>query len=247
MHEPVFREYANSDTAVVFIHGMMGSPTQFTDLADAVYAQGCTYLSVLLPGHGVDAAAFTKFGLCDWETHLQGELNQLNGKYKKIYLAGHSMGGLLALNASLRKENHIAGILLISTPLRVYLLNLKSLLRKLRLLTWPKTHPIKSVYLGANSIAKPKQWFCPPPIRPLAGLYRLMRKTKQHLPYVTVPVRMFFSQKDETTSYKSAVLLYDELCNTQRDLFSLSHSWHAYYDEAERKHIVEQLLELVGA
>ena len=245
MHIPTYKKCNDTDRAVVFIHGFMGSPNQFTDLADAVYNNGCSCMSILLPGHGVGMNGFVKFGVADWERHVQNEIDIIKHEYKEIFLVGHSMGGLLALNASLIKENNIAGVVLISTPLKVNLLNLKSLWQKIRLLTFSNNNEIKSVYIKSNGIGKLKIFTYPSIISPFINFYKLIKKTKKHLSQVFVPVLIFQSKNDETASYKSAKLFYEGLCNTQRTVFSLEKSWHAFYDDSERKFIRDKLIQFI--
>ena len=42
----------DTDTIVIFIHGFLGSPHQFIDLADFVSHMGYACGALLLPGHG---------------------------------------------------------------------------------------------------------------------------------------------------------------------------------------------------
>ena len=245
MHIPTYQKYHDSDCAVMFIHGFMGSPDQFADLADAVYEIGCTYTSVLLPGHGGGVDEFVKFGVGDWKRHIQSEIDKVKQDHKKIVLVGHSMGGLLALNASLAEENKIAAVVLLSTPLQVRLLHPRSLWLKLRLLLFPREHEIKSAYIKSNSLRASRFFVYPFAIKPVIQFYKLVRQTKKRLPEVFVPVYMFHSRQDETTSYQSAALLYEGLCNTKRTGFSLDKSWHAFYCGEERKMIKDQLLALI--
>jgi len=223
----------------------MGGPNQFTDLEEAVYEAGCTCTSVLLPGHGAGIREFVKFGVGDWQRHLQDEIDKIKRDHKQIVLVGHSMGGLLALGASLNKENHIAAVVLLSTPLKIYLLNLRSLWFKLRLLRFPKDNEVRAAYIKSNSITLSKLFFYPSLIKPVIQLYKLIRRTKKHLSDVFVPVYMFHSKNDETTAYQSAALLYEGLCNTQRTAFALDKSWHAFYSADERKLIQDQLIVLI--
>ncbi|MDR0839413.1 MAG: hypothetical protein LBN99_07195, partial [Oscillospiraceae bacterium] len=72
MHTPVFTE--RGDPLVIFIHGFMGSPDQFADMADAVVSRGGSALSVLLPGHGGDSREFARCGADAWEAHVRGEI-----------------------------------------------------------------------------------------------------------------------------------------------------------------------------
>jgi len=188
---------------------------------------------------------FARSGAGDWERHVQSELDKIRHDYQKIVLVGHSMGGLLALNASLNKENKIAGAVLISTPLKIHVFNLKSLLRKMRLLMLSPSNEVKATYVKSNSIAKASFFFYPLMIKPLISLYILIQKTKKRLAEISVPVTMFYSRNDETTSYRSFNIMYRGLCNTQRTLFTLTKSHHAFYCDEERRIIQDRLIEFI--
>jgi esterase/lipase len=79
----------------------------------------------------------------------------------------------------------------------------------------------------------------------MLNFYKLVKKTKKNLKRVFVPVTMFHSENDETTSYKSVKLLCEGLSNTQSNAFALSKSWHAFYPDDERKIISEKLLDFI--
>jgi carboxylesterase len=241
MHCPTFQKCNDANSVVIFIHGLFGSPNQFVDLAEAVYNLGCAYKCVLLPGHGKDMSEFSKFGGADWQRHLQNEIDTVKHDYKKIFLVGHSMGGLLALNAGMLKENNISGIFLIATPLKVHTISPKAIFRKLQLLRLPKDNEIKSAYMSSNSVKMSKRSLYLPATKTFREFFKLMKQTKKRLSDVLVPVYMIHSKNDETTSYMSAALLYKGLCSTQREAFSLEKSWHAFYVKDEQEIIKEKL------
>ena len=245
MHTPTYRKCDGADTAVMFIHGFMGSPDQFEDMAETVHSLGCACISVLLPGHGCGIDGFVKFGERQWMRHVQNEIDKIKNDYKKIFLVGHSMGGLLALNAGMVAENNISGAVLIASPMKINLLNPSAMAQRLRFLRLPRDSEIKTAYMNTYSLTKSKFFYYPLFIRPAASLMRLMKRTKRRLSEVTIPICMFYSKKDETTSYKSARILYDGLCNTQRTVFSLEKSWHVFYSGEEQEIIRAKLIEFI--
>jgi len=241
-HKPVFWEKENAQSLVIFIHGFMGGPVQFNDLLELAYERGCSVCAILLPGHGGTGKDFGRYGLADWENHLQNELDKHKSAYQNIILVGHSMGGLLALNASLQKQNHIRGVVLIATPLKLNL-SPRSLLRKASLLILPTNHPIKKTYWqakGFSGFAISPRW-----LKPTKDFNNLLRKTTQNLPLIFAPVLAIHSLYDETVSYKSADMLYNGLCNTTRKRLTLKKSWHSYYTPKERELTRAALLEFI--
>ena len=242
MHRPSRREQDRAETMVIFIHGFMGSPDHFSDLAEIVYEKGCSAMSILLPGHGAGMREFVRVGMDDWERHVRNEIERVDGRYKKIILVGHSMGGLLALGASLA-ESRVAGVLTIATPLKI---NRKALYLKIRLLTSPQLKEARRAYLRATSIGRSAFWHYLVLIRSVLSLLRLMRQTRRRLSEVTVPVTLVYSKSDETVDYRSAKIFEEGLSNSERAVVTLEQSWHTYYDAAERAVIAEKLLEMVG-
>ena len=228
MHIAFSEKHDGADKEVVFIHGFMGSPDQFAQLAKTVYERGCSYTSILLPGHGVPAKDFLACTLGEWENHLQSELVKLRDKYPKIYLVGHSMGGLLALNASLIRENNIAGVFMISTPLKVSLFGFKSIMARFRLLS-PKNREIVAVHQKSTSVSGLSLSALLRLGKPGRQLSALIRKTKQRLRDVFVPVYMIHSRNDEVVPSKNSRQMYGGLCNTRRTALMIEKSWHAYF------------------
>lgn len=244
LHTPQYKKHPDADKLVVFIHGFMGSPDQFADLAAAVYDAGFSYLSVVLPGHGVGAGAFVRSRAADWEAHVQAELARVRDQFASIYLVGHSMGGLLALGASLEQDNKIAGVFLLATPLHINY-SPRAFATRIRLLTFPKGHPIRAAYAQANSVAADNRLLYVLFLKPGLQFYKIARRTKRNLARVTVPVRLVHSKRDETAARASSRQMYDSLTAAPRDVVVLEQSWHAYYTPDERAIIRAQLLDFI--
>jgi len=245
MHAPFEKEHPNTDTIAIFTHGFMGSPNQFEDLAAFAYRHNCSVLSLLLPGHGGSAKEFTKYRLSHWENHLESEIKRASGSYKNIILLGHSIGGLLSLNASLDKDFNIKGVLLISSPLKLRY-SPRTLLTGIRLHLFPKrTDEILEAYRKSNSIAIPSIFSYLFWHKQTADVYKLMAKTRSNLPAITVPTTIINSKKDETVSLKTAKIFSDGLTNTKKVII-LSESWHAFYTPTERAVVCQELLHLIN-
>ncbi len=245
LHTPQYRQHDTADKLVIFIHGFMGSPDQFDSLQEAVFNEGISCKSVLLPGHGGSTAAFIKSGAADWEQHVQNEIERVRERYSQIYLVGHSMGGLLALNASLQKENKIAGVFLLATPLKVNF-SLKAAWARIRLLAYAKDHETKAAYLKAKSVSLNNPLYYPLLLKPSLQFYAVAHKARKNLPQVSVPVRMIHSKRDETVSANSGRLLLEGLTAAKTDAVALEQSWHAYYPENEQAVIRRKLIDFIS-
>ena len=243
VHQPRFMQCNNAKSIVIFIHGFMGSPNQFYDLMEVVYRNGLSAASVLLPGHGRSKMDFVKATLQSWEQHLQKELERYQN-YEHIYLVGHSIGGLLALSATIEGKQKIEKVVLLSTPLKVYLFNPISWFRKFCIHIGIGNNEVRAAYKNANSIGKVFP-YCVLWFRVLLQPHKLMRKLKRKLGIIKIPILVIHSKKDETVSWKSAELFDKGLTGSVHEMVTLNHSHHAYYTKEERQCIAQKLLAFI--
>jgi len=236
-HSPKYLKNENSTSIVIFVHGFMGSPIQFERMSNYLYGKGFSTATVLLPGHGDSALTFTKVKLSDWEEHLKNEIEHFSN-YDKIFLVGHSIGGLLCLNASVGNKK-IKAVAAISSPLKLYIFHPIGLFRKAKLLFQNKN--VKNVYKHANNV-KLSPSFIFHFRRSLKHPYSLMEKTKSTLPNIKIPVLIVHSSKDETVAFESSKMLEQGLVNSALEVLNLTDSYHAYYTESEEKAIYEAVL-----
>lgn len=105
-------------TVVVFTHGLFESPYFFKDMNQVLASQGFISLSILLPGHWQgDWSSMKTVTYLDWMNEVRENARIANCFGDKIIFAGHSLGGLLSLNASMQYANYTAGVMMWSPAL----------------------------------------------------------------------------------------------------------------------------------
>ena len=240
MHEPLILENSVKDSIIVFIHGFMGSPRQFDRLAQFMYAQGYSVASLLLPGHGSTVKKFSSSTMEMWQGHVDAEIERFMPNYKSIYLVGHSMGCLLAINASIKNKERIHGLFLIACPFELTVFSIRSIKLRLIQIFCSKRNPIKAAYVAGSSV--------PPGVsmiwrvsRPMGELKKLVLTVKNCLTDIHIPVTAIFSSADELVSISSLDILMAGLNQTKFDYIVLSDSFHAYYPEHEQIQIENAL------
>ena len=69
-HQPVCRIIPRADTAVLFVHGIIGTPNHFLPLLPIV-PEHVSIRSILLDGHGGDVRAFSRSRLSIWRKQAE--------------------------------------------------------------------------------------------------------------------------------------------------------------------------------
>lgn len=111
----------NSDTAVLMVHGILGTPRHFDSLISAFPEEWDIY-NILLDGHGKGVSDFSNTSMKKWEKQVDETVCSLCGKYENIVILAHSMGTLLAISSTLKKPKKIRGLILLDVPLRMHLM-----------------------------------------------------------------------------------------------------------------------------
>ena len=126
-HAAYVREIPASRCAVLFVHGILGTPRFFDFLLPDI-PPDWTVHNVLLSGHGGDVRDFSHASMAAWRRQVASELSALSAAHERVIVCGHSMGTLLAIDAACAHPEQVQGLLLLAVPLRLSL-NARSCLR----------------------------------------------------------------------------------------------------------------------
>lgn len=233
---------AGNSEAIVFVHGIGGSPVQFAPMAEFLFGRGYDCMALLLPGHGSDASAFchTPFGA--WRSHIFQAIDTIAKQYRKVSLIGHSLGGLLCLEYA--AANDIDGIILINTPL-AFKISLKQLSVNLRVMMGKPDRDDEMIaeYRRSTGISGACRWYEYPLMpRPFLHLTRHMRIARRILGDVKARALVVQSCLDETVVLNSARMLRAGLANVQGETLWLESSYHSYFPERDRMKLFSSIL-----
>ena len=179
----------DTDTIVIFIHGFLGSPHQFISLADFVYHMGYACAALLLPGHGGTAKDFAHSSQQQWTEQVHKEVHRYAELYPNVYLVGHSMGGLLAINESICSKANVKGLILLNTAIKIGLKSRSSLYSTKNFFSRnPIYNRIDRYYRENNSVTVDNILYTVGWLPRVVDLTRLSRLAVKNLPKVTVPV-----------------------------------------------------------
>lgn len=212
VHSAYYYEPENADSAVLFIHGFMGSPNQFRTLSDAAVKNGFSVSSILLPGHGFSGREFARSKKTDWEKAVKDQITSLSRKYSKIVLAGHSMGALLSLRGSVEFRGVVKGVAAIAAPMYIRLKF--STIRTSYAVAFGKRRDDDERLKAAFELCSVKR---SPLTTYMLGipryidLFRMIHETKMLLDKIEVPVLIIHAEDDEVANIGGIKVLEKKL------------------------------------
>lgn len=118
-HREYIRLVPGADTAVLFLHGIVGTPRHFDSRLPLVQLVPETWsvYSLLLPGHGGSVEDFSVSTMQQWKDYVWKTFDALAQTHRHIVLAGHSMGTLFAIQLAIEKGEKIPFLFLIAAPI----------------------------------------------------------------------------------------------------------------------------------
>jgi esterase/lipase len=208
-------------TGVLLLHGFTGSPYSMRPWGEHLAAEGFTVRGPRLPGHG------TSWQDCNTTTHEQwvqaasGAFDELAADCERVFVAGLSMGGTLAIRLAELRPAAVAGLVLVNPSLLTQRLDAKLLPLLARLTpSWaPIANDIKKP--GVTELAYPKL-----PTRAMMQVRHLWGVTRPNLGLVTAPLLVFRSVTDHVVEPASVQLLLTGVRSTDATEVLLQDSYH---------------------
>ena len=118
VHSEFHRIVPGADTAILMVHGIVGTPRHFDFLLEAI-PENISVVNILLPGHGGTVQSFAKASMKQWKEKVESHMEQLCRTHHRVIVVAHSMGTLLTAEAA-EKHPEVKGFLFINVPLRVW-------------------------------------------------------------------------------------------------------------------------------
>lgn len=228
-HKEYIREVPGSDTVVLCIHGILGTPDQFNPLIPQI-PEDWSVFNILLDGHGKKVQDFSRSSMNKWKGQVQQTLTYLNVRYSKIIILAHSMGTLFAMQSAAKGNSKIKALFLIGTPL-VPFLRPVCIGNSLEII-WdciPADDRITLAQKDAFSIHPDKRlWLYLGWIPRYLELFREVTVTRKCISHIKVPCRVFLSQRDELVSLRSYKYLKG---NPHIKVSMLEGATHFYFSE----------------
>lgn len=241
-HSELCYKAYQSDTVIVFIHGILGSPSQFAFFLDKLDG-AFSVENLLLPGHGGTIREFAASGMVEWQDFVNERIRRIQGEYQNIIIVAHSMGCLLSVQAALEYPEKIRGLFLMAMPLVIRVRSPYVGSRMISAFQKNASEEIAAAVRESNSVRANGALSYLRALPRFAELYFKGRKTRDLVGRLGLPMIVVSSENDETVSVKS--LRYVENMPNVR-LMSARDSGHFYYPKETKELLSDALLHFIG-
>ncbi|MBV9891122.1 MAG: alpha/beta fold hydrolase [Rhizobacter sp.] len=106
-------------SGVLLIHGLGGTPTEMRFVARGLHAAGFTVHAVQLAGHCGTVADLVATGWRDWRRSVEEAADALAAQVDHVFVAGLSMGAVLALELAIARPDLVRGVGCYGTTFRL--------------------------------------------------------------------------------------------------------------------------------
>jgi carboxylesterase len=207
-----------SDTGIMLIHGGGGGTTaDMRELGQTIHKEtGYTVLAPLLPGYGTIKEELAGKTYEDWIKAVKQNFLELKSEVKKVYVIGHSMGGVLALFLGSEFPTEIAGIVSISAPtkLKGFLLKLVPFV-KLFVKYW-KVIDVEALKQLTNGVWVGYEQI---PLKIVSDFHKLMKLNNSQLNRIITPILIIQGRRDQFVPAQSPVVIHETVKSSDKTLF----------------------------
>lgn len=184
----------------ILIHGFGGDVSEVQALADYLTSNGCQTVCPKLKGHTGKRNDLKGVTYQDWVVSVEDELFKLQKEIDRIVLVGFSMGGLIALNLSLKYQ--ISALITINTP--IYFWDIKRIAKNI--ISDIQKGELKNTqrYLHSSTSL---------PFEALMNFRIFLDKTKPLLPQIKCPIFVLQGKDDDVVRHQSADYIFNKVAS----------------------------------
>lgn len=244
---------------VLLIHGLTGTPNEMRILAKGLNRAGFSVYAVQLAGHCGSEADLNQTTWQDWYKSVEAGADYLAKQVDNLFVAGLSMGALLALKLAADRPQQIKGVGVFGATFRydgwsmpfwakklfflLVLLKRLGLFQKVSFIEKPpyglKDERIRATVsesmLSGDSAAA---GLAGNPFPALAEMQLLAKTVRKQLPQVTTPCLIMHAKNDDIANINTNARLVEKSVSGPTTLIALENSYHMITIDSERREVI---------
>jgi carboxylesterase len=226
---------------VLLCHGFTGCPQSLRPWAEYLAERDLTVSLPLLPGHGTRWEDLQLTGWPDWYAEVDRELRALRERCTRVFVAGLSMGGALALRLAARHGAAVDGVVVVNPANKVHGLSAYAL---------PVARHLVRTTRGITSdIAKPgvtELGYDRVPLHAAHSLRAFFRVVDRELPEVTQPLLLLHSPQDHVVPPADSARILSRVSSPDVTEILLEQSYHVATLDLDADRIFEESLAFIA-
>ncbi|MDQ0990416.1 carboxylesterase [Streptomyces sp. V3I7] len=229
------------EVGILLCHGFTGSPQSLRPWAEHHAAHGLTVSLPLLPGHGTRWEDMRLTGWRDWYAEVDRELRSLRERCARVFVAGLSMGGALALRLAARHGDAVAGVVVVNPANKVHGASAYALPVARHLVRSAPGIASDIALEGAQELAYDRV-----PLHAAHSLRTYLRLLDGELPQVTQPLLLLRSAQDHVVPPADSARVLSRVSSRDVREVVLEHSYHVATLDHDADRIFEESLAFTG-
>ena len=239
---PISREIRLGDgkIGVLMLHGFTGSPESIKPWAESLAANGYRVHVPLLPGHGT---SWQELNTKRWPEIYQAAENaflDMQSRCERVFVAGFSVGGALALRLAQLHGSKIEGLLLCNPAL----FDDRPISRILKI----AKHFISSTHAGPSDVHRenvPRTSYTRIPLKAWDSIKDLMADVRENLFMVDLPLMVAHSTQDHVIHPESSEFIIDNVYSVDIREIIFENSYHNVSLDYDSDSLNEESVEFI--
>ena len=206
---------------VLVIHGFTSTPISIAPWAKFLNNSGYTVIAPLLPGHGTTWQQMNQTTWQQWYDEVEKSFLQLKQSCDRVFIAGFSMGGALALRLCQIRGSEVEGLIVLNPSVhdRRWFMKLLPVLKFL----------IGSVAKGPTDVAAPNpplHSYARTPLKALDSLRNLWKLVERDLYLIDLPIMVAYSVNDHAVDPENSMTVIDNVFSVDIREVAFENSFH---------------------
>jgi len=232
----------NNNEAIILVHGWSSTPYTIRKLGEYLNKKGYTVIGPRLTGHGTKPEDLDGVIWQDWLNDLGRVYKKTAQHYDKIFIAGTSLGGNLAILLA-ERHSKIRGLILLATPYKtkskIKTIILIKLIKLLRIKYLNKYYPAKVKTLG--TAITPMVSYQRYPVNSVEESMKCVSASRKIMQSIEQPCFILQSKEDHMINSDSAEKIYNKISSKVKKKKYLKNTYHSFISDVNSQYVFKDI------